>query len=217
MFEKLFSEKIVVSGGEHRFQPEELYPVEAEKVRNAIDRRCREFASGRGYARLALERLGIAPCPIPVGVHRQPIWPDGVVGSITHCADYCAAAVGWQKDFASVGIDVEVYGALDPSLAEMIATSRELSFIVDRSASDVSAVLSAVFSIKESVFKCLFPLTGVFLDFHDIEVEFEDDGTFCAHVITSKFFDTRHQLVSGRYCCDNIHVFSVTSIRSDYG
>src|SRR5262245_28830029 len=70
-----------------------LFPEEEAVVRAAVDKRRREFTTARVCARAALAKLGYPPIPILPGKRGAPTWPDGVVGSMTHCAGYRAAAV----------------------------------------------------------------------------------------------------------------------------
>ncbi|MFI6360025.1 hypothetical protein ACIBJF_47480 [Streptomyces sp. NPDC050743] len=77
----------------------ELFPQEAEAIAGAVEKRRQEFGSVRLYTRRALARFGLAPRPLALGAsgpkwaRRAPRWPEGVVGSMTHCAGYHAAAV----------------------------------------------------------------------------------------------------------------------------
>ncbi|PZS40918.1 MAG: 4'-phosphopantetheinyl transferase, partial [Pseudonocardiales bacterium] len=70
-----------------------LYPGEAELITRAVDKRRREFRTVRHCARQALRQLGLPPAPVLRGERGEPKWPAGVVGSMTHCAGYRAAAV----------------------------------------------------------------------------------------------------------------------------
>ena len=88
---------------------EDLFAQEAVAVDRAVPRRRAEFAAGRRCARAALARIGIPPAPLLRGEDREPLWPDGAVGSITHCAGYVAAAVAATEVMLSVGIDAEVH------------------------------------------------------------------------------------------------------------
>jgi 4'-phosphopantetheinyl transferase EntD len=74
-----------------------LFPEEAMQLDGAVDSRLREFATGRSCARQALAGLGLAPAPILRGAKREPLWPAGIVGSITHCRGYRAAAVAFNN------------------------------------------------------------------------------------------------------------------------
>src|SRR5690242_5958922 len=97
-----------------------LFAEEAAAVAGAVAARRAEFAAGRSAARRALAELGIGPVALPVGERRMPVWPTGIVGSITHCVGLAAAAVAWADDLAALGIDVEPAIALDADVLEVV-------------------------------------------------------------------------------------------------
>src|SRR4051794_19903843 len=70
-----------------------LLPEEEAALGTVVETRRHEFTIGRNCAHRALARLGFPPAPLLRGHYRQPLWPIGVVGSITHCSGYCAAVV----------------------------------------------------------------------------------------------------------------------------
>ena len=84
-----------------------LLPQEAAIVERVSDKRRREFTAGRECARIALGKLGVVPVPILIGERGAPQWPPGIVGSITHCDGYRAAAVAHASDVAAIGMDAE--------------------------------------------------------------------------------------------------------------
>jgi 4'-phosphopantetheinyl transferase EntD len=179
--------------------PPPLLPDEQPFVANAVDKRRREFAQGRHCARLALGQLGVCAQPILVGRDRQPEWPAGIVGSITHCAGVCAAAVARASDMAGLGIDAESAEPLTDDLLAYVCTLKEREQW--RGAAPVWPKLA--FSAKESVYKCIFPCTGRFLDFLDVELSLRLDGTFTA---SSAVVDLRQ--IVGRYALTSHHVLT---------
>ena len=96
-----------------------LYPEEAMAIERAVDKRRAEFTRGRACAREALSELGVPPQPIPVGTHRQPVWPLGVVGSITHCKGLVVAVAAMMSELPAIVVAVVAVVAvvLDPSLS----------------------------------------------------------------------------------------------------
>jgi 4'-phosphopantetheinyl transferase EntD len=184
LFTGMLPEKVFV---EERFgdpQELEMFPAEAALVACAIDRRRREFASARMCARAALARLGVAPGPIlshgdaaPAWARRAPRWPDGLVGSITHCESYRAAAVGRSCEVGgSIGIDAEPHVALRTSVQTIVASPFERQQLIDLRLGRPEIVWERVlFSAKESVYKAWFPVTGVWLDFQACTISFEPD------------------------------------------
>lgn len=161
-----------------------LLPGEATLVAQAVDTRRREFTTGRHCARIALDRLGAPPAAIGAGPNGEPLWPRGVVGSITHCAGYRAAAVAWASDVRSIGIDAEPHAPLPADVLDAIALTIERAQLrrltLSRGAVSWDRVL---FSAKEAVYKAWFPLTGRTLDFADARVALAADGTFAAQVL----------------------------------
>lgn len=150
-----------------------LFHEEEPAIRFAVEGRRREFMTGRACAREALARLGLPERAIPVEASRAPRWPPGVVGSITHCSGYRAAAVGRALDFDGIGIDAEANRSLPGGVLGAIALpgERERTRRLLREARG-PCWDRLLFSAKEAIFKAWFPLTGTKLDFEDAEVGF---------------------------------------------
>ena len=150
-----------------------LWPGEGAHLVDAVARRRREFATGRRCAREALVALGLAPAPILTGAGREPLWPPGVVGSITHCEGYRAAAVSRRtSDVAGLGVDAEPHLVLPPGVLEVVADEAERRHVAERVSADPDTAWDRLlFSAKESVYKAWFPVTGAWLGFEQVQVE----------------------------------------------
>jgi 4'-phosphopantetheinyl transferase EntD len=151
-----------------------LLPEESRLVERAVPKRRREFAAARNCARRALLLLGERPGPILTGPNREPLWPSGVIGSITHCHDYCAAAVAYREEIVSLGIDAERNVALARELYDSICTPQELRAF--RHSGVTAELLGAdpgtlVFSAKESLYKAWYPITGAWLGFENAIID----------------------------------------------
>lgn len=164
-----------------------LLPAEEECVGRAVEKRRREFVTGRACARRALEQLGFPQMAVPCGSRGEPRWPVGVVGSITHCAGYRACAVAKTAEIISLGIDAEVHEPLPPGLLGDVARAEER-----RHLSELSTELPAIhwdrllFSAKESVYKAWFPLAERWLGFEDASLTFNPKrGEFSAQLLVS--------------------------------
>lgn len=152
-----------------------LYPEEAELVARSVDRRRHEFAAVRACARRAMAALGLPPVPVLRGHRGMPLWPEGIVGSMTHCEGYRAAALARASEVRALGIDAEPDEPLPSDVWEVISLPserRRISPGADGAALHWDRLL---FSAKESVFKTWFPLTGIELDFDEAEIEFNFD------------------------------------------
>jgi 4'-phosphopantetheinyl transferase EntD len=147
-----------------------LYPEEEAQMRGAVETRLREFKTARTCARLAIAKLGLRTGPILRGAWREPIWPHGVVGSITHCRGYRAAAVAKQSNILAVGIDAEPNERLPPGVLEQVAVAPERAWLATtRPGVHWDRLL---FSAKESAFKAWFPLARGWLGFEQAVVLF---------------------------------------------
>lgn len=192
-----------------------LHLREAKYTFGYSKRRKQEFVAGRTHARRALTALGVKPVAIPVGLDRAPIWPSGVVGSITHSKRFAGAIVARQAIIQSVGFDIEEVTPNIVSLIPLILTSQECKILQSRPANEHALLASLIFSIKESVFKAYWPLTYLFLEFKDVEISLSSNLTeFQAHICPDK-----QKLDPRPYCgsCGNIQgiVFAITTRVTD--
>jgi 4'-phosphopantetheinyl transferase EntD len=191
-------------------EPVELFPEEEAAIARAVDKRRREFTSVRACARKALAALGRPPAPLVPGERGAPRWPDGIVGSMTHCDGYRACVLARAADFASIGIDAEPNLPLPEGVQEMVCLAAErahLTALADTSPGTCWDRL--LFSAKESVYKAWFPLTRSWLGFEDASIEFSPDGGFTARILIPAPIPG----FSGRWLCDGEHVLTVIAHR----
>jgi 4'-phosphopantetheinyl transferase EntD len=106
---------------------------------------------------------------LPKARSGAPVWPAGVVGSLTHDSRVAVAAVGTSRDVGALGIDVEPAEILPSELLDMVATPQERLKIDDDPYGG-----RLLFVAKEAVFKAVYPLDQTFLDHHDVQVDFAD-------------------------------------------
>lgn len=149
-----------------------LHPAELRYVRDAVRHRKREYAAGRACARAGLAELGISDVTLLSGDDRLPIWPPGIAGSITHTNSYCAAAIVPTDLARSIGLDAEPNEPLDPELFPYVCSPSELLWLGARARSeqDQGRLAKLLFSIKEAVFKCQYPITRRYLEFDEVQV-----------------------------------------------
>ncbi len=163
-----------------------LYPQEKALVAHSTDERRREFATVRGNARKALARLGVPPAPILPGTRGAPGWPEGIVGSMTHCIGYRAAAVARATHLAAISVDAEPNQPISNAGMRALITIPEERLWLTRLALRRPDVHwdRLVFSAKESVYKAWYPITGQWLDFDDVMITVDEEaGTFHARLL----------------------------------
>jgi 4'-phosphopantetheinyl transferase EntD len=187
-----------------------LLPDEAAALGVVAEGRRREFTAARSCARRALEELGVPVTAILTGPRREPLWPTGVVGSITHCAGYCAAVVARRTNFASIGIDAEIHEVLPHGVLDLIALGEEQEWL--RAQRDGEICWDRVlFSAKESVYKTWYPLTGKSLELKDSVVTIDPSaGTFHASLQLPIPIDKRPTVTGfdGRYLLEDGYVLT---------
>ncbi len=173
---KILPEPIVFCCGKIDQCQEDLFTEEMPYVQNMVLKRKKEFIAGRSLVRRAFSKLDYPNCAIPVGTKREPIWPTDISGSITHDGDYCCVAVVKKNKLSLVGIDLASQSPLDDNLKELICTKRDFINIqsMNRFVLQIDPY-KLVFSIKESVYKCLFPIVKEYFDFRDVTIEIKPD------------------------------------------
>ncbi|OBI12116.1 4'-phosphopantetheinyl transferase [Mycobacterium sp. E2497] len=148
-------------------------PEEEPLIARSVAKRRNEFVTVRHCARVALGELGLPPVPILKGDKGEPCWPDGVVGSLTHCTGYRGAVVGRAEAVRSVGIDAEPHDVLPDGVLNAISLPEERHEMAtlpeglhwDR----------ILFCAKEATYKAWFPLTKRWLGFEDAHIVLDLD------------------------------------------
>jgi len=144
-------------------------------LRSAIAKRRCEYLAGRVCAASAGEALtGEHQVPV-VGEDRAPLWPAPLVGAITHSQGCAAALVGLRDQWRGLGLDYEAWLAPGRALrlAEEILTGEERRALQDLDEAEQARRITLTFSVKESLFKALYPLTGRRFYFQDAALEGE--------------------------------------------
>lgn len=153
-----------------------LHPDEAPIVADCGDKRRRDFTLGRFCAHAALMQLGIAEGAIARDVRGVPLWPEAVVGSITHTAGYAAALVARKDCFLSIGVDAERVGGVTDHLYARLFNKDERAVLAAQMEDRRKLLATILFSAKEASFKAWSPVIGKTLSFQDIHVELGDGG-----------------------------------------
>lgn len=157
-----------------RFEPGNLSPTDftvsaiaaPASIQRSVAKRQAEYLAGRLCARTALQQvnaeLGVqAPSIAPIlGEDRAPIWPAHITGSITHSDGWAAAIVAPNSAWRGLGLDAETL--LEATRAERLAgeilNPAELQRLAQLPADQRAQLTTLTFSIKESLFKALYPL-----------------------------------------------------------
>ncbi|WP_162528253.1 4'-phosphopantetheinyl transferase family protein [Gemmobacter caeruleus] len=142
------------------------HPAFPGETATGLPQRLAEFRAGRAALRLAMAEIGLPPLPVPMGEDRAPVWPPGMIGSISHSADLCLAAVTVPSPLRGIGVDLEPALPLDPALRPVVLRAEE------QGVTDHQAKL--VFAAKEAAYKAQYGISRTLFDFHVLSVRLED-------------------------------------------
>jgi len=183
-----------------RIDAECAFVTSASSVRQA------EFHAGRNLARRAMQAIGHSkPDAILVAKDRLPIWPDGMVGSISHSENLVAVCLSRQEK--GLGLDLEHIHNVSVGLVDHLLTPHEFKSF-HRNIDDPTLY----FCCKEAVFKALYPLVRTYFDFTDVQLSFSDNG-FTASC-SLPFADLMAQGVGSIRIVEN-HYLAVFSLAAD--
>ncbi len=130
-----------------------------------------EFLLGRACAHQALAAFHLSHFPILRNENRAPIWPESIVGSISHTENRAAAAVAQRTSVKGIGIDIEnLQRPVNIGIQRHVCVSQEKEWLAQFPSDQLEIFLKIIFSAKESIFKCFHPLTGIYLDFRDARI-----------------------------------------------
>jgi 4'-phosphopantetheinyl transferase EntD len=211
----LFTVQVVAIEAREPLPLQLLRPEEAAHLARAAPRRAGEFAAGRACARAALAQLQIEDFPLQVGPDREPLWPPGVSGSITHTEGYCGVVVAPKRLLLSLGIDAELRGAVRPALWRQICTADEQHWLQSLPELEAREMATLIFSAKEAFFKCQFYPTRQWVNFSDVSVSVETGGFEIRPHRKLKLESLTPPPWSGRFAAEQNLIVTGISLRGD--
>lgn len=176
-------------------------------------KRREEFLLGRLAAKKAYYACtGTDLKELPVGDKRQPLWPNDVVGSITHSQTTILAAVALKKNCQGVGIDLEFKNRVTTELTRMIFTEKDYALQHDM---EEGLYRALVFSAKESLYKALFPTVQLFFGFETAALSAIDHTKGCFSISLQKDLHLSYlkgQILEGRFLFTETEVLTVIEL-----
>lgn len=192
-----------------------LYQQEIACVSHCAQKRILDFTAGRLCARLALEELGVSGFPLLSTREGPPLWPSGIIGSITHTDGYSAAVASRSGECVGLGLDAERFAAVSEELWPLICTQAELARLERLPVERRRAEAGLVFAAKEAFFKCQFPLAREWIEFEEVEVQVAEPDEFgirplrVLHALTQTGYAFR-----GRFCFTDTLVIAAATLRT---
>lgn len=148
----------------------DIYKVHyPDQIRLSSKKRKAEYLAGRRSAAQAMARLEHDSVAPRINPDKTPSWPETLTGSISHTSGWAVAAVAYKSELISIGLDIEVIFCEKRThlLERHVLTEQEVK---NQSLKKGHQYLTLYFSIKESLYKCLQPITKKKFYFHDAEI-----------------------------------------------
>ncbi|RXJ71045.1 phosphopantetheinyl transferase [Veronia nyctiphanis] len=142
-----------------------------QHIVKSVKKRQAEYLAGRYLAKLAQERLNGIASEIATGPQREPLWPNGLIGSISHHQSQAVCALTKQSNpEQGIGIDIEsvVDEETQAALIKTVVIEEERMLL--KNYFTESEGLTAIFSAKESIFKACYPQVKGYFDFLDVQL-----------------------------------------------
>ncbi|ARB26422.1 4'-phosphopantetheinyl transferase superfamily protein [Pseudomonas tolaasii] len=185
-------------------------------IQRSVAKRQAEFLAGRVCARAALQQLDHLDCVPAIGEDRAPVWPAHISGSITHSTGHAAAIVGHKAQWRGLGMDLENMLPLERAerLAGEILTADEMLRMASVPREQVALVVTLTFSVKESLFKALYPIVQKRFYFEHAEVvEWSESGQVRLRLLTDLSAEWCHgKELEGQFAVDGEQLLSLVAV-----
>ncbi|XVJ47547.1 4'-phosphopantetheinyl transferase [Pseudomonas sp. UBT] len=185
-------------------------------IQRSVAKRQAEFLAGRVCARAALLQLDQLDCVPAIGEDRAPVWPGHISGSITHSTGHAAAIVAHKAQWRGLGMDLENVLTLERAerLAGEILTADELQRMAALPREQIALLVTLTFSVKESLFKALYPIVQKRFYFEHAEVlEWSAAGYVRLRLLTDLSAQWCHGTeLEGQFVVDGEQLLSVVAI-----
>lgn len=137
----------------------------------AVRKRRAEYLASRVVVRNALSRLGIEAVILSNDANRAPVWPASVSGSLSHSHQTIAVLLSRAENRLLLGVDCEHVMRTDTAekMQSVIVSPAEKQTLLE-SGLPFATALTLAFSVKESLYKALYPLLRQAMDFRDAEI-----------------------------------------------
>ncbi|NNB67011.1 4'-phosphopantetheinyl transferase family protein [Pseudomonas fluorescens] len=187
-------------------------------IQRSVAKRQAEFLAGRLCARAALQQLDQLDCVPAIGEDRAPVWPGHISGSITHSTGHAAAIVGHKAQWRGLGMDLENLLTLERAerLAGEILTTDELQRMAALSREQIALLVTLTFSVKESLFKALYPIVQKRFYFEHAEVlEWSAAGYVRLRLLTDLSAQWCHGTeLEAQFVVDGEQLLSLVAVRA---
>ena len=195
----------------------ELFDDELAAIEKASPLRRQTYSSGRVCARSVMADVGVEPCALVRQESGAARWPASLLGSISHTNEWAVAAVALpaMSKAASIGVDLEKIKPMEQGVIDLIATNAEREELSANRSPAWHA--TALFSFKESIYKCLSADFGQLIEFHDVQINDIASGRPVLHIKRAELNERcPPSQLELRMVVTSEHVFTLVWQRQDH-
>jgi len=162
-----------------------------------------EFVAGRICAKLAINKLTGLDLWLTKNNLGLPNFPSNLCGSISHSKNYAAALIGKNNNWHSLGVDIEQIMSFKRAnlIKDKILTKAELQNLSIDTKRLVTYV-TLIFSLKESIYKALYPLVLKSLSWHSVQIIFSGN-LVRVELLDNSLIDFQHKITAYIQIIDN--------------
>jgi 4'-phosphopantetheinyl transferase EntD len=219
--EKLLPENLVVESQEvinysSNLNIKEIASAEEIKIiHGSTVKRFNEFIAGRTCCKRCLNRMSISDFPVLKDKFGLPVFPDHIVGSISHTKSIGIAITGKKEEYKALGIDVEEIGRIKKQHIGIFTTQEELNFLIQLSGFKQEAYSTLIFSAKEACHKLMFSISKNILDFKNINISVTGSNSFTVRMLKkSNGYFTSETMLTGIYSLSKKYIITTIFIKA---
>lgn len=148
------------------------HEFEAVEGKNGYTQRFyQQSLDARTCARYAFSEYNITRSEILSDIYGKPVWPEGIIGSLSHCEGCVGAAIAHTYYYRSIGIDIEENYFLPIEIIHFSLFDNEIKTISMLKNSNPTVAWDRLFfSAKEAVYKAISYAENTAIPFTDIEI-----------------------------------------------
>ncbi|MEG3756172.1 4'-phosphopantetheinyl transferase family protein [Psychromonas arctica] len=185
-------------------------------LNKAVAKRKSEFLAGRYLAKIIMKHLQFQDKNIGINEHKAPVWPQELLGSITHSRETAHCVITKLQSHKYIGIDVEHWLSTEDAnslMNNIVSDQNEYQILLPYI--NFEQAITLIFSAKESLYKAIFKEFEHYVDFHVAKVTKVNFNTRLLTLTLCQ--DLSKKMYSGRefICQFNFCKQSVTTLISD--
>lgn len=159
--------------------------------RSAVKRQA-EYLASRWLVREVFNRVQIKDFILGNAADRSPLWPSGYSGSLSHSPQQAFLVIDPEGRLCGNDVEPLIPPTVAAEISPLLLTPREQRLLAELPC-DPHQTVTLIFTLKESLYKALWPRVRCRLDFLQAEVVMVDLFQGCATLQLTESLDPHWQ------------------------